>query len=158
MHTTASRHNNSDASNTNTPPAVPEESKVPYSSLTVGVPKEIYQHERRVAITPANVKLLKKKGFRDVIVERDAGVAAQFMDADYASAGATLVSKEEIYANSDITLKVRPPLLDQESGKYKQGSTMISFLYPAQNKPIVDALASRGHNALAVSSTFRRLS
>jgi H+-translocating NAD(P) transhydrogenase len=130
----------------------PPPAGTPYSSLTIGVPKEVFQNERRVAITPQNVVVLKKKGFSSVLVERDAGTAARFLDQQYVAAGANIVSRDELYASSDITLKVRPPLLDQEINLLKPSSSLVSFLYPVQNKDIVDALASRNINAFAVSS------
>jgi NAD(P) transhydrogenase len=95
--------------------------------------------------------LLRKKGFSQVLVERNSGVEAQFLDEQYAAAGATLVSQDELYKASDIVLKVRPPLQGQETELLKEGSTVISFLYPAQNKAIVDTLATRKVNAFAVS-------
>jgi NAD(P) transhydrogenase len=87
--------------------------------------------------------LLLKKGVSKVLVERNAGAAAQFLDEHYKAAGATLVSKEELYASSDVLFKVRPPTLGPEIDSPKKGSTLISFLYPVQNKPLVDALAAR---------------
>ncbi|KAG6874214.1 hypothetical protein C0995_003760 [Termitomyces sp. Mi166 len=124
---------------------------VPYSSLTVGVPKEVFPGEKRVALTPQNAALLLKKGFSRILVERHAGAEAQFLDEQYAKVGATLVSREEVFGYSDIMLKVRPPLFEQESSHVKQGSTIISFMYPAQNKMIVESLASRKTNVFAVS-------
>jgi hypothetical protein len=123
---------------------------VPYSSLTVGIPREIFPNERRVALTPQNAALLRKKGFSKVFVEHGAGADAQFLDEQYVAAGATLVTQEELFATSDIVLKVRPPLLGRETEHFKEGSTIISFLYPAQNKLIVDALAARKVNVLAM--------
>lgn len=132
-------------------PKIDEKPSTPYSSLTVGVPREIFPNERRVSLTPQNAALLRKKGFMKVLVERNAGVEAQFLDEQYTAAGATLVSKDEVFRSSDIMLKVRPPLLGQEVEALKEGSTIISFLYPAQNKPIVDTLATRKVDAFAVS-------
>ncbi|KAI0064545.1 PNTB-domain-containing protein [Artomyces pyxidatus] len=126
------------------------DSSVPYSSLTVGVPREAFPNERRVSLTPQNVALLLKKGFHKVLIEHDAGVHAQFLNDDYEKAGATLASREDVFAASDIMLKVRPPLHGQEVDHVKEGSTLISFLYPRQNKEIVDALAHRNVNALAM--------
>jgi H+-translocating NAD(P) transhydrogenase len=143
VHSSSSSH----AQPTDQPPPA----GIPYSSLTIGVPKEAFQNERRVAITPQNVVALKKKGFSNVLIERDAGTAARFLDQQYVAAGATMVSRDELYASSDITLKVRPPLLDQEVNLLKPSSSLISFLYPVQNKDIVDALAARKINAFAVS-------
>jgi len=116
---------------------------IPYSSLTVGVPLETFPDERRVALTPQNTVLLLKKGVSKVLVERNAGTAAQFLDEHFKAAGATLVSKEELYASSDVLFKVRPPTHGSEIDSLRKGSTLISFLYPVQNKPIVDALATR---------------
>jgi hypothetical protein len=125
-------------------------SGTPYSSLTIGVPRESFPNERRVALTPQNTALLRKKGFANILVERNAGAEAQFLDEQYAAAGATLVSAQELYKSADIMLKVRPPLLGQETDLLKSGSTVVSFLYPAQNKSIVDALAARNVNSFAV--------
>ncbi|KAI9571350.1 NAD(P) transhydrogenase beta subunit-domain-containing protein [Boletus coccyginus] len=139
----------------NQPPPTSEAKKdsgacIPYSTLIVGAPRETYPNERRVSLTPQNVALLKKKGFGSVLVERNAGAAAQFLDGDYAKAGATLVSKEELYKKTDILLKVRPPSQDEEVTALKEGSTVISFLYPAQNKSLVEKLASFNVNAFAM--------
>jgi NAD(P) transhydrogenase len=125
-------------------------SQTPYSNLSVGVPRETYPNERRVALTPANASLLLKKGFSKVLVEHSAGSEAQFLDAEYEKAGATLVSKEELYAQTDVMLKVRPPHLENEAKFLKEGTSVISFLYPAQNKALVEALAGRGVNAFAM--------
>lgn len=123
---------------------------IPYSSLTVGAPRETYPNERRVALTPQNVALLKKKGFSTVFVEREAGAHAKFLDEEYIKAGATLVSKDELLNKTDILLKVRPPSQEDEAKRFREGSTIISFLYPAQNKPLVETLASRKLNAFAM--------
>lgn len=125
----------------------------PYSALTVGVPKETHQNERRVAITPQNVALLLKKGFSRVLVERGAGEGAQLLDQAYEKAGATMVDRNAIWSQSDIVLKVRSPQIEgsfNEVEALRKGSTIISFLYPAQNKPLVDALAARGVTAFAM--------
>jgi NAD(P) transhydrogenase len=114
------------------------------------VPREVFENERRVSLTPQNASLLLKKGFSKVLVEHNAGVQAQFPDEEYAAAGATLVSRDEVFKNADIMLKVRPPLHGPEGERIKEGSTVISFLYPAQNKAIVDTLAARKVNALAM--------
>lgn len=114
------------------------------------MPKEIFPNERRVALTPQNAALLFKKGFGKILVEHSAGTSAQFLDEQYAAAGATLVSREELFKSSDIMLKVRPPIVGQEAEHIKEGSTVISFLYPAQNKAIVEALAARKVNAFAM--------
>lgn len=127
---------------------------IPYSSLTVGVPLERFPDERRVALTPQNAALLLKKGFGRVLVERGAGTEAQFLDESYSSAGATLVDKEAIWNESNILLKVRAPTMKNgdngEVDLLKADATLISFMYPAQNKPLVDALASRRVTSFAM--------
>ncbi|KAL4077098.1 NAD(P) transhydrogenase beta subunit-domain-containing protein, partial [Scleroderma yunnanense] len=123
---------------------------IPYSSVTVGAPRETHPNERRVSLTPQNVASLKKKGFSSVFVERDAGASAKFLDEEYAKAGATLVSRDELFSKTDILLKVRPPSQEDEVSRLKEGSTIISFLYPTQNRPLVEALASRKLNAFAM--------
>ena len=109
----------------------------------MGVPLETFPNERRVALTPQNTALLLKKGVSKVLVERNAGAAAQFLDEHYKAAGATLVSREELYTSSDVLFKVRPPSPGPEVDSLSKGTTLISFLYPVQNKSIVDALAAR---------------
>ncbi|CAG9767624.1 unnamed protein product [Ceutorhynchus assimilis] len=120
---------------------------IPYNKLTIGVPKEIWQNEKRVAITPAVTQNLTKKGF-NVNIEERAGALAKFRNEDYEQAGAKLVDNRSIF-NSDIILKVRQPL-DTEIAKFKENSTLISFLYPAQNADLVKKLADRKINAFAM--------
>ncbi|KAF9874827.1 NAD(P) transhydrogenase beta subunit [Colletotrichum karsti] len=129
---------------------VVEPQTVPYAQLTVGVPKEIYLNERRVALTPQNVALLLKKGFSNVLVERGAGVEADFPDAAYETAGATIVDNaNQVWSGSDIVLKVRGPI-PAEIELMKENQTVISFLQPAQNKPIVEKLAAQKATSFAM--------
>jgi NAD(P) transhydrogenase len=118
--------------------------------LSVGVAAESFPGELRVALTPANVKLLKSKGFREVLVESGCGFKAQFLDEDYKAAGATVTTRDSVFSTSDILFKVRPPSLEggivnskHEIDLLRDGSTLISFLYPAQNKDTVDALQKK---------------
>ncbi|KZT11319.1 PNTB-domain-containing protein [Laetiporus sulphureus 93-53] len=122
----------------------------PYSELSVGVPVETYLNERRVAVTPQNVALLLKKGFSRVLIEKNAGAQAEFLDNQYQAAGATMADREQVFQSSDILLKVRPPVSEKEAEAVKKDGTVISFLYPNQNKAIVDALATRKVNAFAM--------
>jgi len=116
----------------------------------VGVPREVYPNERRVALTPQNVALLRKKGFAEVLIEHDAGAHAQFLHEEYEKAGATLASREHLFSRTDIMLKVRPPSIDEEVERIKHGSSLISFIYPKQNKDLVEALAKRDVNTFAM--------
>ncbi|EDN10309.1 NAD(P) transhydrogenase, mitochondrial precursor [Histoplasma mississippiense (nom. inval.)] len=133
---------------------------VPYSALTVGIPFETFPNERRVALTPQNAALLLKKGFGRVLIERGAGAQAKFTDEAYEKAGATLVDRTAVWQDSDILLKVRAPLLkrsnnnnnnnNNEVAALREGSTLISFLYPAQNKELVNSLAARRVTSFAM--------
>ena len=76
---------------------------IPYNKLTVGIPKEIFPLERRVAATPESVARLIKPGF-SVQVETMAGEQSFFADADYQEVGATIV--DNVYKSSDIIMKV----------------------------------------------------
>lgn len=122
----------------------------PYASLTVGVPRETFPNERRVAITPQNVVLLLKKGFAKVLVERGAGTEADFLDEAYEKAGASLVDgASAVWKQADIVLKVRGPSLE-EVDQMHEGQTLISFLQAAQNKPLVERLAAKKATSFAM--------
>lgn len=125
----------------------------PYSALTVGVPRETYSNERRVALTPPNVALLLKKGFARVLVEHGAGAEAQFPDHMYEHAGATMVNRKTVWAEADILLKVRAPGIDgaeKEIDTMQEGLTIISMLFPAQNRNVVDLLAEKQATSFAM--------
>ncbi|XP_073985209.1 NAD(P) transhydrogenase, mitochondrial-like [Rhodnius prolixus] len=113
---------------------------IPYKNLKIGVPKETWKDEKRVALTPAVTATLIKKGF-NVAVEEGAGVGAKFRDSDYKNAGAKIVKRDEAFL-ADIILKVRQPQ-ETEINLFKPDSVLISFLYPGQNKALIDKLASR---------------
>jgi NAD(P) transhydrogenase len=150
-HAAAEQH---DEENPTTPPF----SAGPYSNLTIGIPKESYPGERRVAITPQNVKLLLKKGFSRILIERGAGVEAQFTDEAYEQAGAKTVDRRSVFSEADIMLKVRPLSIegeDSEVDAIREGATIISFLYPVQNKQVVDRIASRKATAFAMDMVPR---
>jgi len=110
----------------------------PYSSLTIGVPKESFGGEKRVALVPAAVANLCKKGF-NINVQDGAGMESQFRNIDYEAAGAKIVDNSGAF-KSDIVLKVRQPSIE-EAAKFKEGGTLYSFLYPAQNKELIDEMA-----------------
>jgi len=110
----------------------------PYSSLTIGIPKESFGGEKRVALVPAAVANLCKKGF-NINVQDGAGIESQFRNIDYEAAGAKIVDNSGAF-KSDIVLKVRQPSID-EAAKFREGGTLYSFLYPAQNKELIDEMA-----------------
>lgn len=122
--------------------------------MKIGVPREIFPGERRVATTPDVAAQLIKLGF-EVAVETNAGAAASYSDAAYKEAGCTVAtSTEEVWAGSDIVLKVRGPNSD-EVARLKSGQTLICFLWPAQNPELLNQLAERGVTAIAMDSVPR---
>ena len=124
-----------------------------YRQLIVGIPKETYPGERRVAISPQNVALLLKRGFARILIERGAGEQANFSDMMYEAAGGTITEQSEVWSGSNIILKVRPPRTDgakSEVDALKEGSTIISLMQPIQNKPLVEAIAARKATSFAM--------
>ncbi|KAG5984159.1 hypothetical protein E4U55_005872 [Claviceps digitariae] len=122
----------------------------PYRQLTVGVPREVFTGERRVALTPANVALLLKKGFGKVLIERGAGTEADFLDEAYEKAGATLVhGSQAVWSASNIVLKVRGPSED-EVASIQETQTVISLLQPAQNQDLVNKIADKKATCFAM--------
>ncbi|HIK14907.1 MAG TPA: Re/Si-specific NAD(P)(+) transhydrogenase subunit alpha [Leptolyngbyaceae cyanobacterium M33_DOE_097] len=126
----------------------------------VGIPKEVFPNECRVAATPDNVKTLQKLGF-DVLIEAGAGTAANFLDSAYEAVGCEIVSSAEaLWSSADIVLKVRPPAMHPELNRHEvdlmpEGGTLISFIYPAQNKELLDHLAQRRATVLAMDAVPR---
>jgi len=117
--------------------------------MKLGVLRETHPGERRVAATPDSVRKLIELGF-EVHVERDAGAAASYDDAAYQAAGAQIgASAEETVRGASVVLKLRAPT-EVEVDHLESGTTLISFLWPAQNTALVERLAARGVTALAM--------
>ncbi len=122
--------------------------------MKIGVPKELYAGEKRVATTPEVVTQLIKLGFT-VAVESGAGLAANFTDEAYRNAGAEVSpDAKSIWSSADIIFKVRAPNTD-EINLTRPGQTLISFIWPAQNKELMDQLAAKKLNVLAMDSVPR---
>ena len=122
--------------------------------MRIGVPREIYAGEKRVATTPDVAAQLIKLGF-DVAVESNAGAAANYSDKAYEEAGCSIaLTADDIWAGSEIILKVRGPE-DEEAARLKAGQTLISFLWPAQNPELLQNLTERGVTAMAMDSVPR---
>ena len=115
---------------------------------TIGIPKEIHPGEKRVAATPQTILKLKKLGF-DVVVESHAGHGINCIDSEYREAGAVVFDDtKEFWAASDVVMKVRPPEENKTLGVHeadllKEGATLIGFIWPAQNRELLDRLAAR---------------
>ncbi|EKX54738.1 hypothetical protein GUITHDRAFT_156799 [Guillardia theta CCMP2712] len=128
---------------------------IPVNLLTIGIPKESKEAERRVAATPSTVAMLTKEGYQ-VFVEQGAGEAADFTDAAYQASGAVIKGMKDIWS-CDIVLKVNVPTKD-EVDLSKEGSHLVSFISPGQNKPIVDELARKKMTVFAIDCLPRTLS
>ena len=122
------------------------------NTMRIGVPRERLTNEARVAATPKTVEQLLKLGFT-VAIEQGAGKLASFEDAAYEQAGASVVSGEEVW-HSDIVLKVNAPEND-EIDKLQAGTTLVSFIWPAQNPELIQKLADRQVTAMAMDSVPR---
>lgn len=103
-------------------------------------------------MTPTACKLLTKEGFA-VAVEDGAGLEAKFSNADYEAAGAKIVGRNDAFG-SEIIFKVRQPSTE-EIPLLKTGSNLVSFLYPAQNKDLIDKLAESKVTVFAVDQVPR---
>jgi len=128
--------------------------------MRIGVPREIHPGEMRVATTPDVVTQLQKLGFT-VAVESGAGLGSSFDDEAYRRAGATVVGDaRELWATSDIILKVRPPAAHPVLGVDEldlshEGQVLITFIWPAQRPDLLQQLSSKGVTALAMDSIPR---
>ena len=122
--------------------------------MKVGIPAEIAANELRVAATPKTVKRLQKQGF-EVCIQKNAGAKANFSDAEFEAAGAKIVSTAaEIYGQSDIVLKVKEPSADEVS-LMREGLVLLSYLWPAQNQDLLQKLADKKVNAVAMDAIPR---
>ncbi len=125
--------------------------------MTIGVPREIFPGERRVATVPEVVEKLIKLGFA-VTVESGAGDGANFSDDTYAAAGAAIApSAADLWSKADIVFKVRAPSTS-EVALMKEGTTLVSFIWLAQNPDLMKLLAARKVTVLALDSLPRQLS
>jgi len=122
--------------------------------MKVGIPSEIFPNELRVAATPKTVKRLQKQGF-EVFIQQGAGLKANFSDKDFEEAGAKLVATaSEIYGNCDIVLKVKEPAIE-EIPLMHEGLVLLSYLWPAQNQELLQKLADKKVNAVAMDAIPR---
>ncbi|WP_291012137.1 Re/Si-specific NAD(P)(+) transhydrogenase subunit alpha [Hydrogenophaga sp.] len=123
----------------------------------VGVPREIFAGEKRVATVPEAAAKLIKLGFQ-VVVESGAGELANFSDDDYRAVGASIAgSAAELWSGCDIVFKVRGPTPD-EVALMHEGQTLIGFIWPAQNPELMQQLAEKKVTALSIDALPRTLS
>jgi len=122
--------------------------------MKIGVPRETAPGEKRVATVPEVVEKLIKLGFT-VAVESGAGDLANISDEAYRAAGAEIVADAaSLWSSSDIVFKVRGPSTE-EVGLLREGGTLVSFIWPAQNPELLQQLAARKATVLAMDSVPR---
>ena len=120
--------------------------------MLIGVPRELLDNESRVAATPKTVQQILKLGF-EVIVEHDAGFKASFEDQAFAAAGAKIGNAAQVW-QADIIFKVNAPT-DEEIALIKEGATLVSFIWPAQNPQLMEKLSAKKINVLAMDAVPR---
>jgi len=116
--------------------------------VRVGVPKEVKNHEYRVAITPVGVHELVAHG-HEVFVEVGAGIGSSIDDAEYAAAGAKLLeSADEVWGNAEMVLKVKEPIAE-EYGRMRPGLVLFTYLHLAADEPLTSELVAREVTGIA---------
>jgi alanine dehydrogenase len=126
--------------------------------MTVGIPREIKEQEFRVALLPAAVNQLVKRGHQ-VVVETDAGTGIGFHDSDYQAAGAKVVAThEDVFATADLIVKVKEPLAS-ECARLRKDQILFAYLHLAANRPLTECLLATGATCIAYETveTDRRL-
>ena len=116
--------------------------------MKVAIPREVKNHEYRVAITPAGVLELTRHG-HEVFVEHDAGAGSSISNEEYVAAGATILpTADEVWAIGDLILKVKEPIA-QEYHRMRAGQTLFTYLHLAASRECTDALLAAGTTAIA---------
>ncbi|WP_088286247.1 alanine dehydrogenase [Kineosporia sp. A_224] len=116
--------------------------------MKVGIPREVKNHEYRVAITPAGVHELTRHG-HEVFVETDAGVGSSITNADYVAAGATILpTADDVWATGDLILKVKEPVAS-EYARMREGQTLFTYLHLAADKALTEELVARKVTGIA---------
>ncbi len=116
--------------------------------MRIGVPKEVKNHEYRVAITPIGVHELVAHG-HEVTVERGAGLGSQISDDDYSAAGARLIdSADDVWGEAEMVLKVKEPV-SEEYHRMHEGLTLFTYLHLAADQPLTAELVERKVTGIA---------
>ena len=116
--------------------------------MRIAVPREIKNHEYRVALTPAGAHELSSRG-HDVFVEAGAGLGSAFTDEEYLAAGAkVLATAEEVWGEGDLVLKVKEPIA-AEYPRLRADQVLFTYLHLAADEPLTKALLDAGTTAIA---------
>jgi alanine dehydrogenase len=123
--------------------------------MKVGVPKELKNHEYRVAITPAGVHELSRAGHQ-VFIEQGAGTGSAIPDADFVAAGATILpAADDVWATSELVLKVKEPV-PEEYHRMRKGQVLFTYLHLAASRQCTDALLGSGITSIAYETVQAR--
>jgi len=118
------------------------------AGMKVGVPKEVKNHEYRVALTPIGVHELVQHGHQ-VFIEQGAGEGSSIPDAEYVAEGATMLgTADEVWGGTDMVLKVKEPVAE-EYARMREGQVLFTFLHLAADKALTEELVRRGVTAIA---------
>ena len=121
--------------------------------MKIGVIKETQKGEKRVAISPNISKLLIEKGF-ELLVEEDAGLASSYKNSDYESAGAKIVSRETLFNESTVLIKINP--FDEDDLKLVNNTQILmSQLYYKSNTELIKSIAATGATAFSMDAMPR---
>ena len=116
--------------------------------MKVGVPREVKNHEYRVALTPIGVHELVGRG-HEVFIERGAGAGSQIPDEEYVAEGARMLDgADEVWGTADLVLKVKEPV-EEEYARMREGQTLFTYLHLAADKRLTDELVARELTAIA---------
>ena len=122
--------------------------------MKIGVPKEIFEGEARVAMTPDSARALQKLGY-ECAIETGAGILAGFSDAAYEDAGVQIYkTPAPLFKGCDIIAKVRPPS-ETEAKRLTADKTLISFFYPGANEELMALANSKGASVIAMDMVPR---
>jgi len=122
-------------------------------TLKIGIPREIFPGEKRVATTPEVAELLIGLGF-SVAIESGAGIGSDYGDDAYRQAGVSVESVDVIWSSSDLILKVRSPI-ESEVQRMREGGSIISFVWPAQQPDLLQQFATKRATVLAMDCVPR---
>jgi len=116
--------------------------------VKVGIPREVKDHEYRVAITPAGVHELTRSGHQ-VLVEKEAGLGSSLPDEDFVAAGASILgAADDVWGEADLVLKVKEPVAS-EYHRMRRGLTLFTYLHLAASLECTRAILESGINAVA---------
>jgi alanine dehydrogenase len=116
--------------------------------MKVGVPREVKNHEYRVAITPAGVHELARAG-HEVVIEAGAGIGSAIPDEDFTAAGAKILPQaDDVWGTAELVLKVKEPVAE-EYHRMRDGQVLFTYLHLAASRACTDALMSAGVTSIA---------